>query len=113
MIGLDSNVLVRYLTLDDPRQAAIATRFIETELSPRRKGHVSLVALAELAWVLRSRYDVTRGELAEALLHLVADERFAFQDGNAVWAALDLYREQSVDFSDALIAALDRDLVGC
>jgi predicted nucleic-acid-binding protein len=112
VIGIDSNVLVRYLTQDDARQAAIATRFIERDLSARRKGHVSLVAMAELAWVLRSRYAVTREELAIALAQVIADERFAVQDRAAVWAALDLYRTQAVDFGDALIAAVDR-LHGC
>ena len=112
MIGLDTSVLVRYFTQDDPRQSPLAVRLIEHELQAQQPGHVSLVALAELAWVLRTRYDAAKDMVADIVAHLLADERFVVQERNAVWSALDGYRHADVDFSDALIAALDRSL-GC
>lgn len=108
MIGLDTNVLVRYFAQDDPKQSAIAVRLIERTLSARAPGHVSLVALAELAWVLRTRFDAAKDTVIDIVTHLLADERFAVQARQAVWTALDAYRHASIDFADALIAALDR-----
>lgn len=108
MIGLDTHVLVRYFAADDPRQSAVAKRLIEESLSPQTKGHVSLVALAELAWVMRSRFDAAKDLVIDIVSHLLSDDRFAVQSSAAVWTALDAYRHASVDFADALIAALDR-----
>ncbi len=112
MIGLDTNVLLRYFAQDDARQSALANRLIDTGLSPSRQAHVSLVTLAELVWVLRSRYRATLGFVSDALAHLLADRRFVVQDHNAAWAALDLYRRGKTDFADALVASLDR-MHGC
>ncbi len=112
MIGLDTNLLVRYITHDDARQAAMVTRLIETRLSTENQAHISLVTVAELIWVLISNYDIERLELTDAMAELLCDDRFVFQDKDAVWAALDRYRDGDVDFGDALIAALDR-LHGC
>lgn len=112
MIGIDAQVLVRYLAQDDAVQSAAATRFVEGSLGNHRRGHVSLVTLAELNWVMRSRYRVGREAMSEALLRIMADSRFVIQDADAAWAALDAYRSLGVDFADALIAAVDR-LHGC
>lgn len=112
MTGLDTNVLVRYFVRDDPKQAALATRLIERELGPSNVGHVSLVTLAELVWVLRTSYGADKDTVIDIVSHLLADARFAVHEGRSVWAALDAYRDAAVDFSDALIAALDR-AAGC
>jgi predicted nucleic-acid-binding protein len=108
LIGIDTNVLVRYLTADDPVQSPKARHFIQRELSASEPGHVSLVALTELAWVLNSRYSASPGDISDALTGVLADERFRVQDSAAAWAALSLYRSSNVDFADALIAAVDR-----
>lgn len=112
MIGVDTNVLVRYLAQDDPVQSEAATRFIEQTLGRRERGHVSLVTLAELGWVMRTRYSTGREAMSEALLRIMGDARFVIQDEKAAWMALDAYRAPGVDFADALIAAVDR-LHGC
>jgi len=108
LIGIDTNVLLRYLTQDDPGQSAAATRFIERTLGSRRRGHVSLVTLAELNWVLRTRYGVDREAMSEALLRIMADGRLMIQDAAAAWIALDAFRTPGVDFADALISAVDQ-----
>lgn len=112
MIGIDTNVLVRYITQDDPVQAALARRFVERTISPERRGHVSLVVLAELVWVLRTRYGASRDEIASAVEELLADPRLCVQEEDAVWRAVDEYDLEGVDFADALIAAIDREQ-GC
>jgi predicted nucleic-acid-binding protein len=108
MLGIDTNVLVRYFAQDDALQSPVATRFIEHTLSRERPGHVSLVTLAEFAWVMRGIYRNTVADISRALLLLLDDRRFVVQQARCAWAALDAYSTQGVDFADALIAALDR-----
>ena len=66
MIGLDTNVLVRYLMQDDAKQAAKATRLMES-LTVEVPGFVSIVSVVELGWVLTSAYGLTRSQLEQAL----------------------------------------------
>ena len=72
MIGLDTNVLVRYLAQDDARQATLATRLVEEELSIAAPGFISLVVLAELCWVLKRLYGATQDELKSTVQGLLA-----------------------------------------
>ena len=109
MIGIDTNVLVRYFTQDHPAQAALAGRFMERDISPDEPAHVSLIALAELVWVLRTRYAAERSEIMTTVETLLSDPRFRLQSESAVWLALDEYELANVGFTDALIAALDRE----
>ena len=103
MIGVDTNVLVRYLTQDDPRQSPIATRFVEHQLSGDSPGFVSLVVLAETIWVLQLSYAVAKAELMPMLAVLAADPRFVVQSERAVWLALESCENNDVDLPDALI----------
>lgn len=112
MIGLDTNILVRYFTHDDARQTPAALRLIDEELGAERPGHISIVVTAELVWVLRSSFGADKDVVVGILYHLLADRRFVVQHREAVWAALDLYKTMPVDFGDSLIAALDRQ-AGC
>lgn len=107
MIGIDTNVLVRYLAQDDPVQGRLARRFIEEDLTPERRGHISLVALAETVWVLRSRYASTRGEIALTIETLLTSPVLKVQEEAAVWIAVDAYADSRADFADALISAVD------
>jgi predicted nucleic-acid-binding protein len=67
MIGLDTNVLVRYLAQDEPAQSALATRLIERRLSEREPGFIGLVVLVETFWVLKRLYGASAAELRETL----------------------------------------------
>lgn len=106
MIALDTNVLVRYVTDDDPRQSPRAARFVESELSAGQPGFIGLVTLAELAWVLRSHHRATPDEVLVVVEELASDPRFRLQDSRAVWLAIDLAESSGGDFADALVAAL-------
>lgn len=109
LIGIDTNVLVRYFTQDDTKPFAPVRRFLEKRLHEDAPGHVSLVVLAELVWVLVSRYSASRNEVVAVLEELLADSRLRVQDAMAVWAAVDEFEATSVDFADALIVAVDRE----
>lgn len=103
MIGLDTNVVVRYLTQDDPKQSSIATRFLENELTREEPGFISLVVLAEIVWVLVSLYAVDRGGVAEILAGLLTTEQLRLESTDLVWRAKRRYEESKAEFSDALI----------
>ncbi|MEJ8858186.1 type II toxin-antitoxin system VapC family toxin [Variovorax robiniae] len=92
MIGLDTNVLVRYLAQDDARQSAIATRLIEDELNERRPGFVSLVVLVELCWVLERLYAATPREIVDTVADMLTAAHFEFQEREAVRDAIDHFR---------------------
>ena len=64
MKGLDTNVLVRYLVQDDPKQAALATRYIERHCTADNPCFIGQIVLCELAWVLESNYQQSRTEVS-------------------------------------------------
>ena len=103
MIGLDTNVVVRYLTQDDPKQSPIATRFLESTLTTEEPGFISLVVLAEVLWVLVSLYFVDRAGVAEVLTGLLTTEQLRVESAELVWRAKRRYEGSKADFSDALI----------
>jgi predicted nucleic-acid-binding protein len=102
VIGLDTNVLVRYVMQDDPKQARQATKLIES-LTSEGPGFVALVVVVEFVWVLESAYEVARSELAIALEVLLRSEELVVEQAEVVWSALRTYRDGSVDFADCLI----------
>ncbi len=108
MIGIDTNVLVRFFADDDAEQGAAARRLLNQDLNPGRPGFVSLVTLTELAWVLRSRYSASRDDVISAIETLLVAPQLKVQDDDAVWLALDHCDEPGIAVADALIAALGR-----
>ena len=88
MIGLDTNVLVRYLAQDDAKQAALATRLIEKRLTTTSQGFISLVVVAELCWVLSSLYAATMHELVATLEDLLNTPRFCIEKREVLQAAI-------------------------
>ncbi len=112
MIGLDTNVLVRYLAQDDPAQPAKATALIERRLSEEEPGYVSLVAMVELAWVLERAYGLAGAEVAAAVERLLQASVLVIDHEQAVFTAMVSLKEGRGSFADALIAALGAE-AGC
>ena len=102
MIGLDTNVLVRYVMQDDPKQSAKATRLIES-LAPEAAGFVPVVALIELVWVLTSCYDLRREQIVQALDGLLRAKELVLDRAEQVVQAVRVFRASSADFADCLI----------
>ena len=102
MIGLDTNVLVRYVMQDDPRQSPRATRLIES-LSPDEPGFVPVVALVELVWVLSGSYGLDRTQVATVLDTLLRSKELMLDRAELVTQALNRYSAAGADFADALI----------
>ena len=113
MRGLDTNVLVRFLTADDPEQAEAALRLVEIADSTGERLHISTIVLAELVWVLQGgRYARSRVEVADALNALLDTTVFEIQDRDLVRRAVTAFRAGPADFSDYLIGEHDRR-AGC
>lgn len=106
MRALDTNVLVRYLAQDDPKQSGLATRLLEEQLSPADRGFVSLVVLLETVWVMESRYDADAAMVAHILDDLLQAPTLEVQDAAAARDAVQRYRKGGVDLHDCLIVAL-------
>lgn len=103
MNGLDTNVLVRYITQDDPAQAAAATQLIEESCSAERPGFVALVVLAELCWVLQRSYGYAREQVAAVLATLLTASELSVQARQQAWAALRQFERGNADYADYLI----------
>lgn len=115
MIGLDTNVLARYLAQDDARQSAAATRLIEKELSIASPGFISLVVIAELCWVLNRLYSASMDELVTMLEDLLRTPQFQLERREVVQAAIGRFKAGSSrksGLTDALIAQI-ADSDGC
>lgn len=102
MIGLDTNVLVRYIMQDDARQSPLATRLIGS-LSAESPGFVPLVSVVELAWVLSSAYELDRGQLVEAFESLLRTKEIVVERAETVWKAVRVFHGANADFADCLI----------
>lgn len=103
MIGLDTNVLVRYFAQDDAVQSKRATALMES-LSAERPGYVSQVALVELVWVLARCYGVERGQLKDILESMVGTKELLVERADTVRKALRVFAaSDKADFADCLI----------
>ncbi len=105
MIGLDTNVVVRFLTQDDPIQSPIATR-VMARLTRERPGFIGTVVLAEITWVLARAYKRPRAEIAGAVAGLLGSAEIVIENAPAAYRALGAYQQAAfAEFADALIAA--------
>ena len=112
MIGIDTNILVRYLAQDDPVQSPRARQIIERLLSEQDPGFISLVTITETVWVLRSSYAMTDQAIAAALELILRVQTLFVQNEREVATAMIALRTGVASFDDALIGALGR-WAGC
>ena len=103
MRGVDTNVVVRLVTQDDPKQARRVDGLLAECAERDEKLHVTAVVLCEIAWVLRSAYRHARDEIARVLDALLETPEFVVQDADLARRALADYRAGHADFADHLI----------
>lgn len=111
MIGLDTNVVVRFLTQDDPAQAAQATTLFAS-LTEDEPGYLCREVMVELVWVLERAYRLARVDIAAAIDELLASREIVIEDADRVGQANEHYRQGGAGFSDQMIALGGRD-AGC
>jgi len=102
MIGLDSNVVVRYITLDDPVQAPCAVRLMDS-LTAEEPGFISLVVVAELAWVLETAYNLNRAAVLRVFEALLQSTELVVEQSDIVAQALRLFARGNAGLADYLI----------
>ncbi|WP_339497019.1 PIN domain-containing protein [Pseudomonas canadensis] len=102
MIGLDTNVLVRYVTQDDPVQSPKASELIES-LTAFAPGFVSLVSVVELVWVLQSCYQSAKRDVVTVLETLLRTRELTIEHAEIIWQALRRFTASKADFADCLI----------
>jgi predicted nucleic-acid-binding protein len=112
MIGLDTNVLVRYLAQDDPVQSQIATETIEQRLTEENPGYVSVVVVAETAWVLERAYGLEDVEIAACIEQLLQTDVMVIESEQEVFTSMTLLKEGRGSFADSLIVTL-AERAGC
>ena len=111
MIGLDANVLIRFLVDDEPQQSAQARQLL-TSLTPDEPGHINLIALVETLWVLKHHYRIPRDRIIDTIEGLLNTPALKFQCGDEIRQAVQNSRTYNIDLPDALLMCLDIN-AGC
>jgi predicted nucleic-acid-binding protein len=112
MVGIDTNVLIRYIVQDDAGQAALARELIEKGCSPQDPASIPLIVLCESVWVLSVTYGYSRGQVASVLRQILLTESFDVEAHAMAWNALYDYQADRADYADCLIARLNQER-GC
>jgi predicted nucleic-acid-binding protein len=103
VIGIDTNLLTRYLVEDDALQLQQVDALFDNALKKGERLRVCDVVLSELVWVLRKVYRIPKAQVLRGLQRVISNEIFAFEDREVVVAAYADYRDGAGDFPDYLI----------
>jgi predicted nucleic-acid-binding protein len=112
MLGIDTNVLVRFLVRDDEAQFDKARKLFKREVAAGQRVYVNQLVLMETEWVLRSRYTVQKNQIIEAISGLLDASDIQFEDEPVIEEALFIWKDSTADFADCLIGARNRRM-GC
>ena len=107
MVGIDTNVLVRFVVQDDKKQAALASELIEHHCSATNPALIGLIVLCEFVWVLSSACGYSYVQIASALKQILVTECFAVAKHDLAWSAMRDYANGAGDYADCLIARLN------
>lgn len=105
LIGIDTNILARYIVQDEPTQAKIASEFLES-LNQHQKGFVSNIVLVELIWLLKRVYKQSRLEIAHILEALLFTDVLVFENHPLIIGVSKVYQSTASNFSDLLISRI-------
>ena len=107
MIGIDTNILVRYLTQDDEQQANIVNEIFAQHTGIKNAFFINNIVLCELVWVLSKGYTYTKEQIISVLESLLSSDEFTFENKKCLSQALYEYQNHNVDFADALISCIN------
>lgn len=112
MIGLDTNVLIRYIVQDDELQARLAGDLIENQCSTENPAFINEITLCEIVWVLKRAYRYDKVVILTILKQLLSISEICISSHTAAWAAYSDYETGNADFSDYFIARINKK-AGC
>ncbi len=107
MIGIDTNVLVRYIVQDDPSQSQKAGHYLEANCNTTHPGFINSLVLCELVWVLKRAYKYNKTVIAEVIENILCTSELLVENSSAAWDALRAYKSGSADFPDYLIGEIN------
>lgn len=103
MIGIDTNVIVRYIVQDDPQQAKAATKLIEQSCNSVNAGFINHIVLCEIVWVLRRNYKLDKASICQVIEQIMRTDKLMIEDIQLVWKALQTFKDFKADFADRLL----------
>lgn len=109
MIGIDTNILVRYLTQDDTEQAKVAEQLFNEYATSPQSVFINNIVLCELVWVLERGYKYSKESITKVIKHILSTKEFIFENQELLWLALNQYSQKKLDFSDALIGEINKN----
>ena len=109
MIGLNTDILVKYLIQDDKVQAKVAEELIEKYFGKPKSLFINNLVLCELISFLEKEYNYPKDKIASTMRQIFSTEEFAFENQKLLWLALDEYEKLDRSFSEALIFHLNRE----
>ena len=107
MLGIDTNVLVRYIMQDDPTQSRLATHFIEKESAEDNPIFITALILCELVWVLESAYEYSKKDIIKVIESILKTRQFHIHESDILWQTLRSYQKDGADFADNYIGILN------
>lgn len=107
MIGIDTNLLLRYVVADDEEQAQAAKKLLQSRCTEERPGFINLIVLCEFVWSLRSAYGFASEAVAEVLEYLLKSRQFVVEHADLCREAL-VDQRSGFDFSDSLIGRINQ-----
>lgn len=108
MIGIDTNILVRYLTQDDQSQAEIVEQIFNQYATSPNSIFINNIVICELIWVLERGYKYGKQVICDAIKQILSTKEFVFENQELLWLALNQYTQNKLDFSDALIGEMNK-----
>jgi predicted nucleic-acid-binding protein len=112
MIGLDTNILIRFIVQDDPEQSSRANAFIEAYITLDTPGYINPIVLCETVWVLKRAYNYDKMVIMQVLRQILNTRELVVEQSDAARQALEAYSAGEADFSDYYLGAMNR-MAGC
>jgi predicted nucleic-acid-binding protein len=111
MIGLDTNILVRFIAQDDPINSPKANSIMRS-LSVEEPGWIAVSAMAEFAWVMNRKFRVSRPDVYAMLNMFLTWPEIVVEQADLVRYAANLFHNGGAEFTDYLVACSGRN-AGC
>jgi predicted nucleic-acid-binding protein len=108
MIGIDTNILVRYLTQDDIEQAKVVEQLFNKYATGSHSVFINNIVICELIWVLERGYKYSKEDITKVIKHILSTKEFNFENQELLWLSLNQYSQKKLDFSDALIGEINK-----
>ena len=106
MIGIDTNILVRYLTNDNEEQSQKVLNLLEQYSGTESSVYINNIVLCEVVWVLEAAYKYPKQDITHALKLILQTPEFSFDNHATIVKVLyDYEQSNGADFSDILISS--------